>query len=36
MTPELAVRLDLDKRKVPAHNNKFGKPYRRAANASGY
>lgn len=36
MTPELAVRLDLDKRKVPAHNNKFGKPYRRASNASGY
>ena len=35
-TPELAVRLDLDKRKVPAHNNKFGKPYRRGANAAGY
>jgi plastocyanin len=36
MTPELAVRLDLDKRKVPAHKNKFGKPYRRAAHAGGY
>jgi len=36
MTPEISVRLDLDKRKVPAHHNKFGKPYRRASNASGY
>ena len=27
--PELALRLDLNKRKVPQHMNKFGKPYRR-------
>jgi len=26
---ELAIRLDLNKRKVPQHMNKFGKPYRR-------
>jgi plastocyanin len=26
---ELAIRLDLNKRKVPLHMNKFGKPYRR-------
>jgi len=26
---ELEVRLDLNKRKVPQHMNKFGKPYRR-------
>jgi plastocyanin len=35
-TPALALRLDLDKRKVPAHMNKFGKPYGRPANAAGY
>lgn len=32
----LALRLDLDKRKVPPHMNKFGKPYQRASNAAGY
>lgn len=31
----LSLRLDLDKRKVPAHMNKFGKPYGRS-NATGY
>ena len=35
-TPDVAVRIDLNKRKVPPHMNKFGKPYRRSANASGY
>ena len=29
IAPELALRLDLNKRKVPQHMNKFGKPYRR-------
>jgi hypothetical protein len=33
---EVTVRIDLNKRKVPPHMNKFGKPYRRGANASGY
>jgi plastocyanin len=35
-TPELAIRIDLNKRKVPQHMNKFGKPYRRGANANPY
>ncbi len=34
--PELAIRLDLNKRKVPTHMNKFGKPYRGGANARPY
>jgi plastocyanin len=33
---EVTIRIDLNKRKVPPHMNKFGKPYRRGANASGY
>lgn len=33
---EIAVRLDLNKRKVPPHMNKFGKPYRQASAANGY
>ena len=33
---EIAVRIDLNKRKVPPHMNKFGKPYRGGANASPY
>jgi plastocyanin len=35
-TPEVTVRIDLNKRKVPPHMNKFGKPYRRSANAAAY
>ena len=34
--PEVAIRLDLNKRKVPVHMNKFGKPYRGGANARPY
>ena len=33
---EVAIRLDLNKRKVPVHMNKFGKPYRGGANARPY
>ena len=33
---EIAVRLDLNKRKVPPHMNKFGKPYRPASSSNGY
>lgn len=32
----LSLRLDLNKRKVPPHMNKFGKPYRRGGNAADY
>lgn len=35
-TRELDVRIDLNKRKVPQHMNKFGKPYRGGTNASPY
>lgn len=30
MTQNLAINLNLSKRKIPAHLNKFGKPYRRS------
>jgi plastocyanin len=33
---QLVLRLDLDKRRVPPHMNKFGKPYARSPNAAGY
>lgn len=35
-TPPLEIRVDLNKRKVPPHMNKFGKPYRGGARASPY
>lgn len=35
-TGPLALRLDLNKRKVPPHMNKFGKPYRRASDVGQY
>jgi plastocyanin len=35
-TPVLDIRLDLNKRKVPLHMNKFGKPYRGGVGASPY
>ncbi len=33
---DLNLRMDLDKRKVPPHMNKFGKPYERGGNAGAY
>jgi len=32
---DLSIRMDLDRRKVPQHTNKFGKPYGRSGDEPG-